>query len=53
MTPARWLLLGVLVLVLVVAVAAAYVYGRSACPPPAWWVEVFSPSGGYACVART
>jgi hypothetical protein len=34
----------------VLAIAAAYIYGRTVCPPPDWWLTAFVPSGNYGCV---
>jgi hypothetical protein len=38
-------------MLVVPSVAGLYVYGRVACPPPDWWVQLFLRSGNYGCVA--
>ena len=48
---ARGRLLLVVLLVLGLLVVAAYLYGRSACPPPDWWVRLFLRSGRFVCAA--
>ena len=38
-------LLGVALLVL-----ALYLCGRNTCPPPDWWLRLFTRSGNFGCV---
>ena len=38
-------LLGVALVVL-----ALYIYGRNTCPPPDWWLSLFTRSGNFGCV---
>jgi hypothetical protein len=42
-----------LLLALVVGVAtfAAHFLGRAACPPPSWWLTIFTRDGNFGCVA--
>jgi len=48
---ARGRLVVVVLVVLVLLLVTAYLYGRSACPPPDWWVRLFLRSGRFACAA--
>lgn len=33
------------------ATVAAYLLGRAMCPPPAWWLTMFTGDGNFGCVA--
>jgi hypothetical protein len=47
--PVRLLLL--LALGIAVASVAAYLLGRAMCPPPGWWLTIFTGNGNFGCVA--
>lgn len=40
-----------LALIVGVATLAAYFIGRTACPPPGWWLTLFARDGNFGCVA--
>ena len=33
------------------ATVAAYLLGRAMCPPPVWWLTLFTGDGNFGCVA--